>query len=86
MKLIGIGIIENYNYNGTSLNGLIQKVKSKGKTYSVSSKTDYINKDDRTTHWVVHSDLKELDINDSFERKHMIEDMEAELTEAPKQF
>ena len=31
---------------------------------------------------VDHSSLKELDTNDSFERKQIIEDMEAELTES----
>ena len=42
----------------------------------------YINKSNRKFHWVVKSDLKELDINNFFKRKQMIEDMEAELTEA----
>ena len=32
MRLISGGIIVNSNYIGTSLNGLIQEVKSKGKT------------------------------------------------------
>ena len=41
-----------------------------------------INKGDRTSHWVGHSDLKELYNNELFERKHMIEDMEAELTKS----
>ena len=31
-KLIYIGMIGNYNYIGASLNGLIQEVKSEGKT------------------------------------------------------
>ena len=31
MKLIGIGIIGDSNYIGTSLNGSIQEVESKGK-------------------------------------------------------
>ena len=31
-NLIGIGMIENSKYIGTSLNGSIQEVKSKGKT------------------------------------------------------
>ena len=31
MKLIGIGMIENFKYTGTSLNGSIQEVKPKGK-------------------------------------------------------
>ena len=41
-----------------------------------------ISKGDRTSHWVGHSKIKELDINDLFERKDMIENLEAELTEA----
>ena len=32
MKLIGGGMIGNFKYIGTRLNGLIQEVKSKGKT------------------------------------------------------
>ena len=36
------------------------------------------------SHWVGHLDLKELYINDLIKRKQMIDDMEAELTEAPK--
>ena len=31
MKLIGGGVIGNYNYIGTSLDGLIQEVNPKGK-------------------------------------------------------
>ena len=49
--------------------------------YSVSSKIIYLNKNDRTAHWVGHSKLKELFINDFFKRKQMNEEMEAELTE-----
>ena len=33
IKVLGIGIIENSNYIGTSLNGSIQEVKSKGKIF-----------------------------------------------------
>ena len=51
------------------------------KTYSVSSNKFYLNKNDRTAHWVGHSKLKELDINDFFEIKHTNEEMEAKLTE-----
>ena len=36
------------------------------------------------SHWVGHSKLKESDINDFFEKEHMIEDLEAELTGALK--
>ena len=45
----------------------------------------YINKFDRTSHWVVHLKLKELDINNLLERKPMIEDLDAELTGALKE-
>ena len=43
-----------------------------------------MNKGDITSHWVGHSKLKELFINDLFERKHMIDAMEDELTGALK--
>ena len=52
------------------------------KPYSVSSKGFYINKNDRTSHWVRHSDLNELDTNDLFERENTIDDIEADMTEA----
>ena len=84
-ELLGIGMIENYNYIGTSLNGSIQEAKSKGKTLFSSFKNIYINKGDRTSYWVGHLKLKELYINGFFERKQMIEDMKAKLTESPKQ-
>ena len=54
----------------------------RNKSYSVSSNKFSLNKVDKTSHWVGHSSLKELDTIDFFERKHMIEDMEAELTES----
>ena len=41
-----------------------------------------MNKFYRTSHWVGHSRLKELDTNGFFERKQMIEDMESELTKS----
>ena len=42
MKIIGIWMIRNANYIRTSLNGLIQEIKSKGKTpFSVSSIFSY---------------------------------------------
>ena len=53
MKLLGGGMIGNYNYIGTSFNGLIQEVESKGKPFSDSSK-NYISKGDRTSRWVGH--------------------------------
>ena len=84
MKIIGIGMIGNSNYIEKSLNGFIQEVKSKeGKTIQLLEK-NHINKGDRASPWIVHSKLNELDINDSCERKQMIEDLEAELTGAPK--
>ena len=54
---------------------------NRDKPYSVSSEKFYLNKNDRTDHWVGHSQLKELDNIDFFEKKHMNEEMEAELTE-----
>ena len=36
--IIGIVMIVNSNYIGTSLSGLIREVKSKGKNHSTSSK------------------------------------------------
>ena len=51
------------------------------KPFSVSSKKFYISKNDRTAHFVGHSKLKELDIDDFYKRKQMNEEMEAELTE-----
>ena len=50
------------------------------KPFSVSSKKLYISKDDRTAHFVGHYQLKELDIDDSYKRKLMNEEMEAEMT------
>ena len=79
MKLIGIGMIGNSNYIRIIFSGSIQEGKSK-KNYSVSSKTNL-----RTYHWVGHSKLKELFINDLFDRKQMIEDLESGLTGAHKE-
>ena len=58
-----------------------KSITKRDKHYSVSSKKFYLNKNDRTAHWVGHSKLKELFINDFFKRKQMNEEMEAELTE-----
>ena len=58
MRLKGIVVIGNSNDIGTSLNGLFQEVNQKEKTFSVSSKHIYINKCNRTSHWVGHSKLK----------------------------
>ena len=49
------------------------------KPYSVSSEKFYLDKNDRTSHCVGHSKLKELDTIDLFEIKQTIEDVEAEL-------
>ena len=49
------------------------------KPFSVSSKKFYININDRTAHFVGHSELKELDIYDFYERKQTNKDMEAEM-------
>ena len=57
------------------------KIK-RNKPDSVSSNKLYLNKGGRTPRWVGHSSLKELDTIDFFERKKMIEDMEAEMTES----
>ena len=64
MKLIGIGIVGNSNYIGRGLNGSIQEVKSKGENPIKFLQFFYINKGDRKSHRVGHSDLKQLDIND----------------------
>ena len=40
-----------------------------------------LNKNYRTAHWVGHSQLKQLDTIDFFDRKQMNEEMEYELTE-----
>ena len=51
------------------------------KPFWVSSKKLYINNNDRTAHFVGHSKLKELDIDDFYERKHTHEYTEAEMKE-----
>ena len=78
MKLIDIVMIGNSNYIGTSLNGYIQDFASKGKTLFSFFK----NKSDRTSHWFGHYQLKELDVNNFFESKQTIEDMEAVPTKS----
>ena len=52
------------------------------KPYLVSSKTFYLNKNDRTAHWVVHYQLKWLDTIGFVEINQMNEEMEAELIES----
>ena len=51
------------------------------KPFSVSSKTFYINNNDRTAHFVGRSKLKELDIYGFYKRKEMHDEMEAEMNE-----
>ena len=51
------------------------------KSYPVSLQFFYLNKNDITAHWVGHSKLKELDINNFFKIKQTSEDMEAALVE-----
>ena len=51
------------------------------KPFSVSSKNLYINNYDRAAHFVGNSQLKELDIDDFYERKPKNEEMEAEMNE-----
>ena len=58
-----------------------KSITKRDKPYSVSSKKFYLNKNDITAHWVGHSKLKELDINDFLEGKQMNEEMGDELTE-----
>ena len=44
--------------------GQSKNSNQKKKRYSVSSNRFYINKGDIKSHWVGHSKLKELDVND----------------------
>ena len=53
----------------------------RNKPYSVYSKKIYLNKNDRTYHWIGYSKLKVLDINGFLKIKNMNEAMESELTE-----
>ena len=58
MKLIGIAMIGNSNYIGTSLNGSIQEFKLKGKKPITFLQKINIYKGARTSHWVGHSKIK----------------------------
>ena len=58
-----------------------ESLTKRDKPYSVSTKKFYLNKNYRTAHWVFHSKLKELDINDFLKTKHTNEEIEAELIE-----
>ena len=65
--------------------GKYKKLNQNRKIYSVYSNNNNINKDDIMSHWVGHSKLKDLYINGFFERKDIIEDLEAELNGAIKE-
>ena len=58
MGLIGIGMIGNSDYIGTSLGESILEVKKKKATLFIFFKETYIDKDLRTAHWVGHSVIK----------------------------
>ena len=58
-----------------------KSTRKRVKPFSVSSKKFYISKNDRTAHFVGHSQVKELNIDDFYKRKQMNEEMEAKLTE-----
>ena len=69
---IGIWIIRNSRYIASCLSGLIQEMFFKKKLYSTSSKKQYIDEDDKTDHCIVHSQLKNSDYNDFFNRKGLL--------------
>ena len=48
-----------------------KSLMKRDKSYSVSSKNIYLDKNDIMAHWVGHSKLKELDTIELFERKKM---------------
>ena len=59
MKLISGGMIEKFQLHWHKLEWVDPKSTPKrDKPYSVSSKQIYLNKNDRTAHWVSHSKLK----------------------------
>ena len=81
MKLISGEIIGNSNGIGTKLNGSILNLPPKKINLILFLQFFYIDKSDRTAHFVVYSKLKELDINDCLKGNQASEKMEAELTE-----
>ena len=85
MRLIVTGMVVNSNYIGTSFSGSIQEFKSKVKNLFSFFKNIYINKYDITSHRVGNSKLKQLYINDFFDRKQIIEYLETELTGSLKE-
>ena len=58
MKLIGGGMIRNYNHIGTSLNGFILNLTPKGLNTFMFLQKVYISKNYRKDHFVGHSRLK----------------------------
>ena len=61
---------------------MVQSNNSNKKVLKIDSSMNfYLNKNDRTAHWIVHIKLKLLDTIDFFKRKQIIGNMEAELTE-----
>ena len=58
MKLISGGMNGDSNCIGTNLNGWIQNLPPKEIDLFIFFKKFYLNKNDRTAHWVGHSKLK----------------------------
>ena len=81
MKLISGEMIGNSNGIGTKLKASILNLPPKYINLILFLQFFYINKSDRTAHFVVYYKLKELYINDSFKGKQGSEKMETELTE-----
>ena len=70
INLIGGGMIGNSNYIGTCLNGMIQNQPPKElNPFQFLQKRFYINNNDITAHFVGHSKLTPLDIDDFYNNK-----------------
>ena len=80
MELLKIPITLEQDLVGQS-----KKSNQKEKTLFSFFKTIFTDKDIRTSHCVGHSKIKELDNNDLFYKKQMIENLEAELTGSLKE-
>ena len=76
-NLICGGMIGNYNYIGSCLNGLILNQSPK----ELRRKRFCINNNYRTAHFVGNSKLTSLDIVDFYKRKQTNENMETEMKE-----
>ena len=75
-------MIGNFNLHRNMLEWVDPKSTPKRfKPFSVSSKTFYINNNDRTAHFVGHSKLTPLDIVEFYKRKQTNENMETEMKE-----